>query len=80
MVRWCFQDRREVFVTGNVAPSSERGATMIEYVLLAACITMLCVTSVSYAGQETRDTFDKASRAIAATNAPETVVPPPVIP
>lgn len=64
MVRWFSKSEQEA----RVGSAHERGATMIEYVLLLASVAVLGVTSVSYAGEETRDTFDRAQRAMATTS------------
>ncbi|MBY0587175.1 Flp family type IVb pilin [bacterium] len=64
MARWFLGDGR-----------NERGATMVEYTLLACCLSIVCIAAVSALGQESRETFTTIERKMAATNFPGAVTP-----
>lgn len=48
--------------------NSERGATMIEYVLLAALIAVVVIGVVALVGTETKETFDTVGSELNKTN------------
>ena len=55
----------------------ERGATMLEYALLAALIALVAVPSITALGTSTRDTFHTAGNNMAGAHIPG---PPPGLP
>ena len=50
--------------------SSERGATMLEYALMAACIAIVALAGVTSLGAETNRTFTAVEERLANTNLP----------
>ena len=58
--------------------TSERGASMLEYALLAALISVVVIVAIGNVGVAVKNTFTSASdNMIAATNAPGTSGAPP---
>lgn len=55
---------------------TQTGATMLEYVLIVCCLMLVAISSVSFVGAETRDTFVAAKAALAHSNVPSGVTPP----
>lgn len=53
---------------------NERGATMLEYSLIACCISVLCIAAVSVVGNESRKTFMTVGDKLANGNYPVRVV------
>ena len=51
--------------------SSELGATMMEYVILAACIAVVALAGVANVGEETDATFFEVGQALAGANIPD---------
>lgn len=60
------QNQNLVFSTCGLL--MEDGATMLEYVLIVASLAIVCVSSVSYAGAEVRQTFMTVRAVMAGTN------------
>ncbi len=52
----------------NEDGKSEKGATLIEYVLLAALIAIVCIVGIRSLGQEGSRAFSRVSSAVAAAN------------
>ena len=50
--------------------SSERGASMLEYALLAALISVVAITGVASVGQQARTAFEDVGEAIGNTQIP----------
>jgi pilus assembly protein Flp/PilA len=46
---------------------NDRGAAMLEYALMAACIAVVAMTAVGYVGEETSKTFNDVSEAVAGS-------------
>ena len=43
---------------------SERGASLVEYVLLVALIAVVCIAAISFLGNESSSTFSEVGRSI----------------
>lgn len=48
--------------------TGERGATMVEYALMASAIAVVAIASVSMVGERSADTYDEVARELAAVN------------
>lgn len=48
--------------------SDEKGAAMMEYALMAACIAVVAIASVSFAGEQAELTFTEVGESIAGSN------------
>ena len=46
----------------------ERGASMLEYALLAALIAVVCIVAIRTLGQEATSTFNNVTNAMKAAN------------
>ena len=46
----------------------ERGASMLEYVLLAALIAVVCIAAITFLGTEASQTFSNVASSINTTN------------
>ena len=55
----------------------ERGATMVEYALLACCIAVVLIASVTMVGREAYGTFNTVRVAAAGANNPQALPPIP---
>lgn len=53
---------------------NERGATMLEYSLMAACICLVCVGVISMVGDKTKAPFETVHATLAGTEIPNGVV------
>lgn len=52
----------------NVQNDVEKGATMLEYALMAALIAIVCIAAVTLLGSEASKAFSGSASAIAAGN------------
>ena len=50
------------------AVEGEKGASMLEYALLAALIAVICITAVSLLGEEASEAFNRIATAIGDAN------------
>lgn len=53
-----------VRLTTVLARRDERGASLVEYALLAALIAIVCLTAVFFLGNETSSEFDSVGSSI----------------
>ena len=45
--------------------ASQRGATLVEYVMMVALIALVCVVALGYFQEEVRESFSQSSSAVA---------------
>ena len=60
-------------VIRHEADNSEKGASMLEYALLAALIAVVAIASITFLGQSASTTFSNVGANMAAGNANPTV-------
>ena len=48
--------------------SSERGAALVEYALLLACIAMICIVAVGFLGNQLSERFESTGVSVADAN------------
>lgn len=53
----------------QVSVRDERGASMLEYAMLAALIAVVCLTAISTLGTEANKAFSKVASGITSANA-----------
>lgn len=59
-----FQENKEI-----ISENEEKGATMVEYVLMLALIAVVCIVAIQGLGNTTKNTFTYVSNQMtAATN------------
>ena len=49
---------------------------MLEYVLVVCCLMLVAISSVSFVGAETRDTYDRVAIKLAHSNFPVSATTP----
>ena len=50
------------------AEENEKGATMLEYMLMAALVAIVCIAAITFLGQETSEMFSTLGSGFAAAN------------
>jgi len=45
-------------------PASERGASIVEYSLLIALIAVVCISAVTFLGDQTADSYSQLGRSL----------------
>ena len=58
------------WLRSRVAPAGERGATAVEYSIIACFICAVIVIAVFFLGQSTNHSLDCSGRTVAAQSAP----------
>jgi pilus assembly protein Flp/PilA len=57
---------QQLITTARRPVRGSRGASLVEYALLAALIAIVCLTAVFFLGNETSDSFDSIGSSIDA--------------
>ncbi len=52
----------------NSPENKEKGATMLEYALLASLIAVVCIAAVTLLGQKACQSFSKVASSLSTTN------------
>ncbi len=55
-------------ITASPENNSEKGATMLEYALLAALIAVVCIAAVTLLGQKACQSFSSVASSLGTTN------------
>ncbi|MBL7661541.1 Flp family type IVb pilin [bacterium] len=52
----------------QIQNKSEKGATMLEYALLAALIAVVCIVAITFLGQQASTSFSRVGSSLSGAN------------
>jgi len=59
---------KEILEEVSQENQSEKGATMLEYALLAALIAVVCIASITFLGNQANNSFNQVGAAMDTAN------------